>query len=111
MATNAIVLKDIQDKLLPDFRQFKDFLRMVLPRSDEDRQLINLFVDMLSEMIEDMESAEELVDLKDWFKLRELTDDWDFIRKDLVTKYSPEVLKFMNNITDMYENGSDGGEL
>ena len=109
MATNQVILRTIQTKLLPDFRQFKDFLRMVLPKSEEDEKLINLFIDMLSEMIDDIDTAEELSDLKDWFKLRDLVDGWDIVEDKIVSKYSSEVMNFMHLISDQYIDGIDGG--
>lgn len=109
MATSRTVLLELKERLLPDFRQFKDFLRMVLPKSEDDRKLINLFIDMLSEMIDDMETAEELSDLKDWFKLRDMVDDWDIIKGNFVNKYSSEVVNFMTSVNDAYSAGATEG--
>ena len=110
MASNLVVLSQLQNKLLPDIVQFRDFLRMVLPKTEEDKKLIKLFVDMLSEMITDIETATDLVDLKDWFRIGELVDDWDIVSNDLVDKYSTPVQKFIESITDSYIDGVTGGD-
>lgn len=105
MATNAVVLCDIKEQLLPDFKQFRDFLRMVLPKSEDDKKLINLFADMLTEMITDIEQAESLYDLKDWFNLQDMVSDWDTIRSNIVSKYSTDVVNFMHLISESYNEG------
>ena len=109
MATRIAILRSIQEQLLPDLRQYRDFLRMVLPKTEEDKKLIKLFVDMLSEMITDIDSAEDLSDLKDWFNLTELVDNWDVIRNSFVSRYSSGVVNFISAISDDYVNGIDRG--
>ena len=106
MATNAVVLSDIKAQLLPDFNQFRDFLRMVLPKSEDDKKLINLFADMLSEIISDIEQAESLYDLKDWFNLQDMVSDWDSIKANIVSKYSTDVVNFMHLISESYNEGT-----
>lgn len=105
MASNAVILNSLKTELLPDLKQYKDFLRMVLPNNDDDKRLINLFVDMLSEMIGDIDDAEDLSDLKDWFRLYELVNDWDSIHKNFVAKYSSDIINFKSLVSDVYTSG------
>ena len=105
MASRLDILNDIQNKLLPDFVQFRDFLRMVLPKTEEDKVAINLFIDMLSDIITDIESAEDLSDLSDWFKIPDLVNDWDTISNSIATKYSTPVQNFIEAVTNSYVIG------
>lgn len=108
MADTTTILYELKETLLPDFRQFRDFLRMVLPPTEDDERLINVFKDMLSEMITDIENAESIYDLKEWFNVYEMVNDWDYIKNNLTQKYTYDVIKFMNMINDNYTNGLYG---
>ena len=84
---SRVVLYELKELLLPDFKQFRDFLRMVIPPNEEDEKLIKIFVDMLGSIIYDIETADSIYDLREWFDVDELIDDWKNIKTNLTTRY------------------------
>lgn len=106
MATKeSVVLHEIKDKILPDLHQFRDFLRMVIPRHNEDQSEINLCVDMITDMATDIDGATQLTDLNTWFAIRDLTENWDMVaNNNIVSTYSVEVQRFIEAVVQLYDN-------
>lgn len=105
MANKHHVLDCMQSELLQNFSELRSFLVMLKPKSEADKVWIDLFIDMMNQLISDVKEAEDLADLSEWFNLNNLLADWDHIESNLTRPYTSDVNNLIRMICDNYETG------
>lgn len=105
MANKHQILACMQTELLQNFAELRSFLVMIKPRSESDRVWIDLFIDMMNQLISDIKESEDLSDLSEWFNLNNLLDDWDHIENNLTRPYSQDTNNLIKMICDNYDIG------
>ena len=110
--TKSIILSKMKGEILKNFLDLRTFILMIKPVSEEDGRWLSTFYDMLEQLCFDIEHAEELSDLSDWFKLQDVINDWSSIDESLVKDYSKDVLNISSCIMDLYDRhkGANDGE-
>ena len=97
-------LSYLQTELMRNFSDIRNFLLMIIPKSDSDKDWINEMIDMMTQMMNDINDAHELSDLTEWFKLNSLMEDWDSIEANLTKDYSSDVRNLIDMICDNYNS-------
>lgn len=94
------VLADMKAKIWLDFEDFINFLKILRPKSDDDKRIIDTTIDMFEQIYDDIKNATTLADIKPCFNVSELVEDWDDISNNLSINFSGDVMKMMSFIVD-----------
>ena len=109
MASKLVVMAHIKSVILQNFSDLRNFLIMIKPVNDADLKWINTFIDMVEQIMEDIQNAEDLSDLSEWFKLNEMMEDWDMIEKNITHDYSQDTRNLIQMICDQHIFSTEDG--
>jgi hypothetical protein len=107
MVSRHRALTYLKTELMRNFSDLRNFLIMIKPASESDREWINTMIDMMDQLMSDIKESEELSDLSDWFNLGPLVEDWDQIESNIARDYSSDVNNLIKMICNQYDLSSD----
>ena len=96
MASKLVVMAHIKSVILQNFSDLRNFLIMIKPVNVE-------------QIMEDIQNAEDLSDLSEWFKLNEMMEDWDMIEKNITHDYSQDTRNLIQMICDQHIFSTEDG--
>lgn len=73
----------IREMFKKEVENIQELIQIIIPQSEEDKQQFNLFLSMITQINNRMQSANNLADVSDILNFDELENDWEELKETI----------------------------